>query len=317
MSGRLLDDEKDVEEIAANFQLLVQLSLGSNRYLSDALFNRFVSICPNLQSLSLFDCQISFHSGLYKKFYPNNGSIEQASESVLTFFNVLRYIKKQAKRLKHLNFGSTLIDGMALGTLAAVENLKLESLKLSSCDQLTTAGLRSLAYQTTLKVLDLSFCTRVTDASLVCISQNLPNLESLDIRRCRGVTDLGISHLNVLRKLRALDISECDQLTGQCITEGLCRAQSSRDTENSRKSENDRRHQDSENVNPNYTEPTSKAIATRPQEFVNNRLEVFSANALNLDERSIECIATSFPQLRYLDVGYCFSAVTDKTIQVR
>lgn len=311
MLGRLLDNEKDVNEISSNFHSLIQLSLGSNRYLSDALFNRLVSICPNLQSLSLFDCQISFHSGLYKKFYPTNGSIEQASESVLTFINVLGYIKRQARQLKHLNFGRTLIDGVALGSLAMVENLRLESLRLPSCDQLTSAGLRCLANQTTLKELDLSYCTRVTDASLVCISQNLINLEILIIRRCRGITDLGISHLNLLRKLRSLDISECDQLTGQCIVEGLCKSPfKTRPTDQIPQ-------QNSENSDPNTNEIENKESLCSSDKFVNRKLENLSANALNLDEKAIECIASSFPQLKLLDVGYCFSAVTDKTIQVK
>ncbi|XP_043275383.1 F-box/LRR-repeat protein 20 isoform X2 [Venturia canescens] len=313
MLGRLLDDEKDVKEISSNFHSLVQLSLGSNRYLSDALFNRLVSICPNLQSLSLFDCQISFHSGLYKKFYPNSGSVEQASESVLTFINVLSYIKKQAKYLKHVNFGSTLIDGVALGSLAMVENLKLESLRLPSCDQLTSAGLRCLANQSTLRELDLSYCSRVTDASLVCISQNLTNLEILIIRRCRGITDLGISQLNHLRKLCSLDISECDQLTGQCIVEGLCKSPFYRTNTTDELS-----NENWENFNPNSkdVEKQENRESSDTDKFVNRKLESLSANALNLDEKAIECIAFSFPQLKLLDIGYCFSAVTDKTIQM-
>ncbi|XP_034948212.1 dynein regulatory complex subunit 6 [Chelonus insularis] len=312
MSGRLLDDKKDVDELSQNFQSLIELSLASNRYLSDALFNRFVSICPNLQSLSLTDCQISFHSGVYKRFYRDYKSSDQASESLLTFFNVLAYIKKQAKRLKHLSFGSTLIDSTALSSLASIEELKLESLKLKSCDQLTNTGLRSLIYQTNIKVLDISFCTRVTDASIICICKNLHNIEILNIRRCRAVTDLGIKQIHLLKKLKELDISECDQLTGACITQGLCQPTITEDVK-AENNDDQNLFLDFENVNPNCT---SELIdGNLSQKYVNNCLEVLSANALNLDEKAIECIATSFPKLTFLDVGYCFSAVTDKTIQ--
>lgn len=290
MSGLLLDDDNDIKELSENFQSLIELSLASNRYLSDALFNRLVSICPNIESLSLMDCQISFHSGLYKKFYPDKNPLcQQASESVLTFFNILNYIKKQANKLKHLSFGSTLIDSSALNKLAIVDNLKLESLRLRSCDQLTNSGLRSLAYQTTLKVLDISFCTRVTDASLLCICHNLFNIESLNIRRCRAVTDYGISQIKCLKKLIELDISECDQLTGASISQW----------------QNENEEEKKKDKDENKIE----------KKYFNNNLRVFSANALNLDDKSVECIAECFPNLTHLDVGHCFIAVTDKTIQ--
>ncbi|XP_015591019.1 F-box/LRR-repeat protein 4 isoform X2 [Cephus cinctus] len=308
MSGRLLDDENDVKELSSKFQSLHELSLASNRYLSDALFNRLVAICPNLDSLSLMGCQISFHVGLYKKFYPDNGFRIQASESVLTFPNVLRYITQQSKRLKHLNFGCTLIDGTALASLSTLKDLKLESLKLHACEQLTYTGIRTLLeHQTTLRVLDVSFCTRVTDISLICICKSLKNLEVLNIRRCRAVTAHGIREIRNLEKLKELDISECEQLTGECITDGLCSIKIDTDSGNSDPNE------DSENVNPNSFNVTSNFSDNKQP--LNRNLERFSANALNLDEKSIELIAMSFPKLRLLGVGYCFSAVTDKTIQ--
>ncbi|XP_057325039.1 F-box/LRR-repeat protein 20 [Microplitis mediator] len=311
MSGRLLDDEKDVKELSDNFKSLIELSLASNRYLSDALFNRIVSICPNLQSLSLTDCQLSFHSGVYKRFYPDNNSIEQASESLLTFFNVLLYIKRQAKILKHVSFGSTLIDSTALISLAGVEGLKLESLRLRSCDQLTNAGLRSLNNQINLKVLDISFCTRVTDQSLICICQNLLNLESLNIRRCRAITDYGVSQLRLLKKLIELDISECEQLTGACITQGLCCSA----INESKLTSGTAQYHDPENLNDKSDARTDESVNETRNILLNNCLQILSANALNLDEKSIECIANTFPKLTFLDIGYCFSAVNDKTIQ--
>ncbi|XP_063973344.1 uncharacterized protein LOC135160580 [Diachasmimorpha longicaudata] len=305
MSGRLLDDENDVKEISNNLKSLVELSLASNRYLSDALFNRLISICPNLESLSLTDCQISFHFGLYKRFYPLSCSIDQASESILTFFNVLKYIKKQAKRLKHLSLSRTLIDNTALSTIATMEGLQLHSLKLRSCDQLSIFGLRTLIHQRSLKVLDLSFCKRVTDASVLCICQNLENLETLNIRRCRAVTNYGICQIRCLKRLKELDISECDQLTGGCITQGLCKP-------NGLDGINDEKQiWESENINPN----SAQSHAVMGQDSFNENLEILSANALNLDEKAIESIAGTFKQLKSLDIGYCFSGVTDKTVQ--
>ncbi|KZC07444.1 F-box/LRR-repeat protein 4, partial [Dufourea novaeangliae] len=282
MSGRLLEDENDIKELSETFQNLQELSLGYNRFLSDALFNRLVSICLNLKSLSLMGCQISFHSGLYKKFYPRNRiTLPEASNSVLTFLNTLHYLKRQAHKLKHLNFGYTLIDGTALATLSSVEDLKLESLMLQGCYQLTIEGIKGLTqHQTSLKVLDLSFCVRITDASLLCICKNLTKLETLRIKRCRAVTDTGVQYIRLLENLKELDISEDEQLTGDCITHGL------------------------------YEDYDMEKIVQK------RNMQIFSANALHLHEESVECISRSFPNLRVLELSYCFSGVTDKTIQM-
>ncbi|XP_033331446.2 uncharacterized protein LOC117223330 isoform X1 [Megalopta genalis] len=306
MSGKLLEDENDIKELSETFKSLRELSLDYNRFLSDLLFNRLVSICTNVESLNLMGCQISFHSGLYKKFYPQNRiELPAASNSVLTFLNTLQYLKRQAHKLKHLNFGYTLIDGTALATLAALEDLKLESLMLQSCYQLTIEGIRGLTqHQPCLKVLDISFCVRITDASLLCICKNLTKLEIFRIKRCRAVTDRGVKYIRLLRNLKELDISEDEQLTGDCITRGLCSHQ--------RANDNLEENVELGNVNHRSTGEDYDAEKTVQKKS----MQIFSANALHLHEESIECISKSFPNLRVLELSYCFSGVTDKTIQM-
>ncbi|XP_031847821.1 uncharacterized protein LOC116433650 isoform X2 [Nomia melanderi] len=307
MSGKLLEDENDIKELSETLKNLHELNLDYNRFLSDALFNRLISICSNLESLNLMGCQISFHSGLYKKFYPQNSkTLPEASNSVLTFLNTLQYLKHQAYRLKHLNFGYTLIDGTALATLSSIEDLKLESLMLQGCYQLTIEGIRGLTeHQKCLKVLDISFCVRITDASLLCICKNLTKLEVFRIKRCRAVTDTGVQYIRLLRNLKELDISEDEQLTGDCITHGLCFNQK---TDDSGIEEN------IELGNINF-----KSIGEYydiEKTVQKKTMQIFSANALHLHEESIECICRSFPNLRVLELSYCCSGVTDKTIQM-
>ncbi|XP_011306049.1 F-box/LRR-repeat protein 13-like isoform X2 [Fopius arisanus] len=309
MSGRLLDNVNDSKEISNNLKSLVELSLASNRYLSDALFNRLISICPNLRTLSLRDCQISFHPGIYKKFYPKN-TLDQGSESVLTFFNILEYIKKQAKTLKHLDFDSTLIDNTALSSLVAVEDLQLYSLKLKCCNQLCDPGLRTLVHQKSLKILDLSFSVQVTDASLLYICQNLDNLESLNISKCMVVTDSGIYQIRRLKKLKELDISGCPLLSSAGVTDALCKY-------NPAESEDEKQIWDCANVHSNSALENIHQVEMKQDSFDEN-LEILSLQSLRLNEETIECIAASFKQLKYLDLGYCLNAygVTDRTIQI-
>ncbi|XP_053683098.1 uncharacterized protein LOC128733496 [Sabethes cyaneus] len=225
MSGRLFDSVKQ-DDLAQALQNLTTLSLAYNRYLSDALFKRIVSLTPNLVNLDLSGCPISFHKGLYRKFYPIQ--LDDASESVLTFHYISQFLERQADKLKTVNFSLTLIDGDSLEMLAGFKNLRLDTLDLNSCDQLTNSGITALAQQqTSLQHLDFSKSVRFTDSCLHKICLNLTNLKSLNLRRCRALTDLGIKELVNLPKLQALDISECESITGQGIINGIASKPSS------------------------------------------------------------------------------------------
>lgn len=89
MPGRLFEHDK--QAVCAACKGIESLALINNRYLSDALFARFVVIMPRLQHLDLSGCHISFHRGLYKKFYPDRQ--KEPSESVLTFHYISQFIE--------------------------------------------------------------------------------------------------------------------------------------------------------------------------------------------------------------------------------
>ncbi len=223
MSGRLFDKERDKKAICHACRNVTSLSLTHNRYLSDALFHRFVTIMPKLNSLDLSGCHISFHRGLYKKFYPD--SQKDASESVLTFHYIFQFIQCEAQTIKSLNFSSTLIDGAALTSLSEISDLKLEVLRLKSCDQLTNTGIISLVQkQPSLVELNLTSCVRLTDPGLMEICSSLPSLKILKLRRCRAITDLSVQQISNLN-LQILDISECEAVTGRGIIDGIAKMQ--------------------------------------------------------------------------------------------
>lgn len=228
MSGLLLEGKSE-GLLVDNLDNLKSLSLSGNQYLTDALFNRFITAAPALEELNLSGCSLQFHLGLVKKFYPPGINIFQSpSESVLTFYFVLQFIISRASNIKKLLFSNTLIDGAALKLLSEVENLKLEGLELHTCDQLTNVGILSLTkHQTTLRELDIGLCTRVTDQSLVHICSNLINLERFNIQRCRAVTDLGIAELQKLKKLKSLNISQCELITKDGLEKGICAEENS------------------------------------------------------------------------------------------
>lgn len=220
MSGRLFKNAHDRDAIAKACANVQSISLCNNRYLSDALFSRIVGTMKNIRNLNLSGCHISFHNALYRKFYPEYQ--HDASESVLTFFYILKFIEFQAAQLKCLDFSETLIDGNALTKLAQVEQLKLQRLKLRSCDQLTNSGISSFVrFQNTLAELDLSHSVRLTDPSVIEICQTLTQLKTLKLRRCRAITDQSIKEIRLLKQLEYLDVSECDAITSRGFIDGI------------------------------------------------------------------------------------------------
>ena len=217
MSGRLFGDD--------NFQLehVTLLSLPLNRYLSDSLFSRIVKVMPKLSSLDLSgNSSISFHRGLYKKFYPRNCDDEVGSESVFTFHFIWKFVKSRAEKIKELNFNGTLIDGNTLEMLSEIENLQLTALHLRECNQLTNDGFISLiTLQPQLVHLDLTFSVRITDASLMQVCESLKSLKVLKLRRCRALTDVSVKMIADLPFLEVLDISDCEALTSAAIIDGI------------------------------------------------------------------------------------------------
>lgn len=220
MSGRLFKSINDKSAIFTACSNVTSISLCNNRYLSDAIFNRVISAMPNIQRLDLSGCHISFHNGLYRKFYPDYE--QDASENVLTFHYILQFIEARAAQLKEINFSGTLVDGSALIKLTEVENLKIEQLRLRSCDQLTSSGICAFVRQQCwLTELDLSMTVRLTDPSLIEICKCLCKLKMLKLRRCRAITDLSLKELHQLKYLEILDISECDAITSKGLLEGI------------------------------------------------------------------------------------------------
>lgn len=283
MSGRLFDDAMPPLESVTT------LSLAQNRYLSDSLFNRIIKVIPNLESLDLSGCHISFHKGLYKKFYPASKE-DEPSESVLTFHFLNKFIERECEKIKELNFNSTLIDGNTLIMLSEVKNLKLDALHLRSCDQLTNDGIISLInVQTNLQHLDLTYSVRLTDQSLLQICMVLKNLKLLKLRRCRALTDLGVKNLLDLPQLQVLDISECESITSAGILEGIA-------------------SKNNPNIQELYVSALNiceKTIVKISENFLNLRVLDLSYCFNHLNDLGVQMIFKNLVLLRELNLDLC------------
>ncbi|KAF4520424.1 hypothetical protein B566_EDAN003995, partial [Ephemera danica] len=232
MSGNVL--ENVVHEL--RMPCLADIELRQINYMSDAIFNRFVTIAPNLSRLALGDCRISYHEAIYLRFYTkrNRQTINsevlagkvplQVQKNVLTLQNILNILTLRADTLKSISFGNTQMDSHGLKKMCAVlskASIKLETLDLAVCSQLQNGiGDVSESFSSSLKCLDLSNCRRLSTTSLAEIPK-LTNLTKLNLSGCLELTDSTMRQFGCLIHLRSLNLSAIPRITGPAILQGL------------------------------------------------------------------------------------------------
>ncbi|XP_071092180.1 F-box/LRR-repeat protein 14-like [Haliotis cracherodii] len=219
MSGNLLDRKSDVSGLKESLQHVKKLSLASIRFLSDVSFNRILSVCQNVEELSLAHAQITFNSGTY---YPPGIKVGTNS-AVLTFHTILDFVDRQGPKLKSLNLSRTTIANCHLSELARCQNIALEELILVGCREITDSGLGQFCrQQKSLQKLDISICTEITDSGIAAIATNLTQLRSLKANKCRQITDNSVKLFKYMPLLESLELSECYELFSKGMIQGLC-----------------------------------------------------------------------------------------------
>lgn len=219
MSGKLLDAASE-NPTSTMLSSISELNLINNRYLSDALFNRLTSFTSNITSVSLAGCQLSFHSAIYRRFYPSSAP---ASESVFTFQNVLKFLEHQGAKIVRLNFSDTMMDDAALKQICDIDGLQLEEFLLFNCQQISAAAIETIcSLQPDIRILNLAKCSRITDRAVLTISRCLTRLTHLDVRMCPRLTADGVAEFTKLMDLSRVDLSGCELLHSSGIQKSLC-----------------------------------------------------------------------------------------------
>jgi len=119
--------------------------------------------------------------------------------------NVSLGFVSQCKLITSLDIGFTRIDSKGLGQLQMLGNLR--HLDLSGCMAGSTVlGLASLCKVKSLRSLVVSGNASVDDACLQAISFH-PELEEIQIRQCKKISDFGLSELFRMKRLSTIDIS--------------------------------------------------------------------------------------------------------------
>ncbi|XP_071403457.1 F-box/LRR-repeat protein 20 [Centroberyx affinis] len=219
MSGAFLSREEHRQQVRSALSGLEELDLSDLRYLSDLTFNRLTGCTPRLRRLSLAGCHIAF------EFDPYLGcpvGAVQDSSALLSLRNLRRLLTEQKSTLVALDLSRTSITPESLRTVAQVQGLSLEELRLQGCKELTDYSVEMLVkHQPGLQSLDISACTELTSRAVVAIGLGLKGLRQLSLSRDWRVTEKGLADLLSVSSLKSLDLSECLHVSGGEMVKGL------------------------------------------------------------------------------------------------
>merc|ERR1711991_304644 len=98
----------------------------------------------------------------------------------------------------------------------------LRSISISCCAEVTDYGLSALARGCGgLLRINISGLNRLTDFSLNAVAAGCPDLQHLVASNCSRTSDVGLFTLFARGKISSLDISACDNVSGNIIFAAL------------------------------------------------------------------------------------------------
>lgn len=179
--------------------------------------------CSKLRRLSLSYCKQITDRSMYHMAMFASDRIEfldltrctTITDHGFSFWNFRSF-----HNLRHLCLADcTFLTDKSIISIASAAN-NLHSLVLSFCCALTDVSVEVLAVGCPrLQKLDLAYCgSAVSDASLSTAALHLTELETLSVRGCVRVTNMGIDNILRMagqRKLRFLDITQCRNISDQ------------------------------------------------------------------------------------------------------
>nr|XP_006001237.1 PREDICTED: F-box/LRR-repeat protein 2-like isoform X1 [Latimeria chalumnae] len=201
------------------------LDLSSCVYITDNSIQAIASYLSNLKVLRLGWCKEITDWGLLgmetpsEEHDPSREKDEKGPKFSRTFGNLGFFTPP-----KYLE------DKPCLLTEAEMEDLKarrgpsvraltsLRELDLTACTKLTDISITKVIQFAALKKLSLSMVTEVTDVSLRSVAEHCRSLEQLSLSHCCNLTNDGLTEAaKCLRRLAHLDVSCCDKITDQAL----------------------------------------------------------------------------------------------------
>lgn len=192
--GYLVIDDDLLRHLPKNVEIL-SASAGDSLRLETVEFSKRL---PRLEAFEVQHCPLP--NGSLRQLAINCPSLihlDISYSSCLSDFSPILTLKL----LKELHLKATQVNDQHLA-LIITHCLELERLNLSSCRLLTETGLRVLRRSKTMKVLDISAITAVTDSVISDIVSGCLALQDLNFNYCPKVSFNAVRSLALMPKLQ-------------------------------------------------------------------------------------------------------------------
>ncbi|KAL6050828.1 Lysine-specific demethylase 2A [Balamuthia mandrillaris] len=282
LSWCAITDRALVAIVEACHKTLAKLNINACKKITFQSMNRLATLCTNLESLKVSLC------------------INGMDDNVLTTISANNFTK-----LKELNLRGTSVGDV--GLLALISSSPPSSFPPSSSSASSSIKLRKV---------DLSLCSKVTDQSLIGLSESVHrHLLVLKLRRNDLITDAGIEAIarrcSSLQKLR---LSECTRITDRAIR-AVTRSCSSLTSLELKECDIGADVYE-EDETEEEAEQAQKKKKTNVFEEVASALPLLKELDLSANERIDDSSVASLKrcaQLQHLDLGFC-SGISDAAV---
>ncbi|XP_024089803.2 F-box/LRR-repeat protein 2 isoform X4 [Pongo abelii] len=198
--------------VSRGLRHLRRLSLGKLQRLTDAGCTALGGL-QELQSLDMAECCLVRGRELAQALSSVHGAPSQLASLSLAHCSSL----KSRPELEHQASGTKdpcpEPQGPSLLMLRA-----LQELDLTACSKLTDASLAKVLQFPQLRQLSLSLLPELTDNGLVVVARGCPSLEHLALSHCSRLSDKGWAQAaSSWPRLQHLNLSSCSQLTEQTL----------------------------------------------------------------------------------------------------
>ncbi|KAM7210380.1 SCF E3 ubiquitin ligase complex F-box protein grrA [Rhypophila decipiens] len=208
--------------LVQNNSHLLALDISMDDQISEASINAIADNCKRLQGLNVSHCRMISNESMVKlaqncryiKRLKLNHCEQINNEAVIAFAencpNILEIDLQQCTCLTNEPITRLLTKGQSL-----------RELRLANCELIDDGAFLSLPYDMTfenLRILDLTFCQRLTDRAVEKIVDAAPRLRNLVLAKCRNLTDASAYAISKLGKnLHFLHMGHCIHLTDDAV----------------------------------------------------------------------------------------------------
>ncbi|KAH8120826.1 hypothetical protein FP744_10001388 [Trichoderma asperellum] len=204
--------------LVENSSSLLALDISNDKHITEKSIDAIATHCKRLQGLNISGCDNISNDSLltlaqnckYIKRLKLNECIQLRDNAVLAFADNCRNILE-------IDLHQCVQIGNGPITALMSKGHSLRELRLANCELIGDEAFLSLPpnqlYEH-LRILDLTSCSRLTDAAVAKIIDAAPRLRNLLLSKCRNITDAAIHSISKLGKnLHYVHLGHCSLIT--------------------------------------------------------------------------------------------------------